>query len=104
MGTYNYEKVLLDYEKGHMDVEMAMGHSLQHIGKLHEGQNHAASEHQVLQKRMNTLEELVQGMQKGLTALNQTASKLKAEFDGSITQIETPTSTKKQMKKPPKQS
>ena len=36
MSTYDYDKVMSDYANGYITVEMAMGHSLQHIGKLYE--------------------------------------------------------------------
>ena len=35
MSTYDFDKVLSDYEHGRITVEMAMGYSLQHIGKLY---------------------------------------------------------------------
>jgi hypothetical protein len=38
MSTYDYDKVMADYANGRITVEMAMGHSLQHIGKLYEAQ------------------------------------------------------------------
>jgi len=36
MSTYEYEKVWSDYQTGRMDGEMAVGHTLQHVGKLYE--------------------------------------------------------------------
>ncbi len=41
MGTYDHKKVLSDYVNGKMTVEMAMGHSLQHLDKLYESQTAA---------------------------------------------------------------
>ncbi len=36
MGTYDHNQVMSDYEHGRITVEMALGHSLQHIAKLYE--------------------------------------------------------------------
>jgi len=55
MATYPHEKVLADYARGDMDVEMAMGHSLQHIGQLHAAQTAATAERQALRKQVTTL-------------------------------------------------
>ena len=60
MSTYDFDKVLSDYANGRITVEMAMGHSLQHIAKLYEAlaanTNRAAEQTKVstLEKRVNT--------------------------------------------------
>ncbi|MBV7335876.1 hypothetical protein KFU94_48075 [Chloroflexi bacterium TSY] len=56
MATYELTKILSDYEHGRMDVEMAMGHSLQHIEKLYEAQTIANSDRYELRQRVNALE------------------------------------------------
>jgi len=35
MSTYDFDKILSDYDHGRMSVEMTLGHALQHIGKLY---------------------------------------------------------------------
>ncbi len=56
MATYEYEKVLADYATGRMDVEMALGHSLQHIGQLYAAQSSATVDRQALRKSIQALE------------------------------------------------
>ncbi len=56
MATYGYEKVWADYANGRMDVEMAMGHSLQHIGQLYATQTAANTDQQALRKQIHGLE------------------------------------------------
>ena len=101
MSTYDYEKVLSDYDHGRMDVEMAMGHALQHIGKLYTAQNTNQRE---LRDQVNSLEaevktlraELNQGqprpapdrlqkVEAHVIVLNQTAANLRADVDSLIT-------------------
>lgn len=53
MSTYDLDKVLSDYAHGHITVEMAMGHSLQHIGKLYVEQAAMRTEIDVLKKQVN---------------------------------------------------
>jgi len=101
MGTYDYDKVVSDYATGRMNVEMAMGHSLQHIGKLYEAQTTAEANHRELQGKVNNLayelETLraeinrlqkqqaktnrLQTLENNLTALNMTVYQLKDEVD-----------------------
>jgi hypothetical protein len=63
MSTYPIEKILSDYDNGRMDVEMALGHSLQHISKLYAAQNSNAAERQVLRQQISALEEQVKTLQ-----------------------------------------
>ncbi len=63
MGTYDYEKVVSDYANGRMNVEMAMGHSLQHIGKLYEAQTATNVSHYKLRGKIDTLEKTVNALQ-----------------------------------------
>ena len=44
MATYDHKQVLTDYAHGKITPEMAVGHSLQHIGKLYAAQNAARTE------------------------------------------------------------
>lgn len=94
MGTYDFQKVLTDYANGRMEVERAMGHSLQHISKLYEAQATANTDHRELRKRvdrladdMKTLQakiDRLQTLENGLTALNLTVYNLKADVDSLI--------------------
>ncbi len=56
MGTYDRKKVLSDYANGRMKVEMAMGHSLQHIDKLYEEQTTANTRRQEIRDKVAELE------------------------------------------------
>jgi len=99
MATYDYEKVWADYANGRMDVEMAMGHSLQHIGQLYAAQTAATADRQGLYKQIQglegdvkTLQAVVERLQKtqttrlktlenGLVALQQNIADWKADVD-----------------------
>ena len=63
MSTYDFDKVLSDYEHGRITVEMAMGHSLQHIGKLYEAIKANRQENQTktaaLDKRVDLLQAII---------------------------------------------
>jgi hypothetical protein len=69
VGTYDYKQVLSDYEKGKMDVEMAMGHTLQHIGKLYEAQLSTHADQQQVRQTVNTLQTEVSALQTEITRL-----------------------------------
>lgn len=72
MATYDYEKVLADYANGRMDVEMAMGHSLQHIGQLYATQSTANADRQALRKQILGLEGDVRTLQSAVERLQKT--------------------------------
>lgn len=66
MSTYDHNKVLADYANGKITPEMAIGHSLQHIGKLYETQSETKagrlsqqSQIELLDKRVHTLQTAV---------------------------------------------
>jgi len=63
MSTYDYNKVMSDYEHGRITVEMAMGHSLQHIGKLYEAQTSTSVNMRAEQAKVDALEKRVNTMQ-----------------------------------------
>ncbi len=63
MSTYPIEKVLSEYENDRMNVEMAMGHSLQHIDKLYEAQTAANVSRYELRSKADTLENKVNALQ-----------------------------------------
>ena len=44
MATYDHKQVLTDYAHGKITPEMAVGHSLQHIGHLYAAQTAARTE------------------------------------------------------------
>jgi chromosome segregation ATPase len=101
MGTYNHKQVLLDYTNGKITAEMAVGHSLQHIGQLYEAQRTAEADHRAWQTKVNHLEDelktlraeidrwqkqqprldRLQTLENNLTALNVTVYQLKDEVD-----------------------
>jgi prefoldin subunit 5 len=99
MATYEYEKVWSDYASGRMDVEMTMGHALQHIGQLYAAQTTANADRQALRKQIHTLEgdvktlqtaverlqktqtDRLQTLENGLVALQQTVTDWKADID-----------------------
>jgi predicted nucleic acid-binding Zn-ribbon protein len=59
LSTYDYDKILSDYAHGRITVEMAMGHSLQHIGKLYADQAAMRTEIDALKKQVNRTETTV---------------------------------------------
>ena len=67
MSTYDFDKVLSDYEHGRITVAMAMGHSLQPIGKLYttqatvhtEWRTEWRSEIDALKKQVNLMQAVV---------------------------------------------
>jgi hypothetical protein len=63
MSTYDFDKVLSDYEHDRITVEMAMGHSLQHIGKLYATQTAVRTEWRneidALKKQVNLVQAAV---------------------------------------------
>ncbi len=59
MSTYHHKKVLSDYANGRMDLEMAMGHSLQHIDKSYEAQTTANTRRQEIRDKATDLEKEV---------------------------------------------
>ncbi len=75
MGTYDYKRVISDYDNERMDVEMAMGHSLQHIGKLYEAQIAANISRYELRGKVDTLENTVNTLQKEVTRLTALVEK-----------------------------
>jgi chromosome segregation ATPase len=101
MGTYDYKKVLSEYDNGRMTVDMAVGHSLQHIGKLYEAQTAANASHRAWQAKVDRLEDALktlqaevdrwqkrqtqtdrlQQLENALTALNLTVYKIKDDVD-----------------------
>lgn len=63
MSTYDYNKVMSDYSNDRMTVEMATGHSLQHIGKLYEAQTASNTAHYALQSKVDGLEKRIHSLQ-----------------------------------------
>jgi hypothetical protein len=70
MGTYNYDKVMSDYDNGRITAEMATGHSLQHIGKLYEALTAFKTSQYEWQTKTDTLEKRVNTMQTEIDRLN----------------------------------
>lgn len=63
MGTYDHKQVLSDYANGRITVEMAMGHTLQHVDKLYELQTTATINRYELRGKLDTLENKVNILQ-----------------------------------------
>jgi hypothetical protein len=63
MSTYEFDKVLSEYANGRMPVEMAMGHSLQHIEKLYATQTEAKASRLAQQRQIDALEKRVSLLQ-----------------------------------------
>lgn len=63
MGTYDHKQVLSDYANGKMTVEMAMGHTLQHLDKLYELQTTANISRYELRGRVDTLDKTMSTLQ-----------------------------------------
>ncbi len=77
MGTYDRKKVLSDYVNGRMKVEMAMGHSLQHIDQLYEAQTTANTSRQEIRDKVAELEKEA----KALRAEVKQLPRLRAQVD-----------------------
>jgi len=69
MGTYDHKQVLLDYANDNITAEMAVGHSLQHIGKLYEAQTAANLSRYELRSKVDTLESMVNTLQTEISRL-----------------------------------
>lgn len=69
MGTYDHKQVLLDYANGNITAEMAIGHSLQHVGKLYEAQTAANLSRYELRSKVDTLESMVNALQTEIARL-----------------------------------
>ena len=76
MSTYPIGIILSDYENDRMDVEMAMGHSLQHIDKLYEAQATANTNRRKMRSRIDGLENTVNALQKEVARLTALVEKL----------------------------
>ena len=101
MGTYELKQVIADYAGGKITADMAVGHGLQHIDRLYEGQAAANAGRQELrdqvkrlEESLKTLQERIDRWQKGqakmnrpqtlennLAALNLTVYKMKDDVD-----------------------
>lgn len=55
MGTYDHKKLLTDWGNGTLTNDMAIGHTLQHIGLLYEAQEQAAQRRHAMQQDMEAL-------------------------------------------------
>lgn len=69
MGTYNHKQILSDYATDQMTVEMAVGHTLQHLDKLYELQTNANLNRYELRGRVDTLEKTVATLQAEIARL-----------------------------------
>jgi predicted lipoprotein len=75
MGTYDYKQVMSDYANGKMTVEMAMGHSLQHIDKLYEAQAATNLSRYELRSKVDSLENTVNALQAKIDRLTALVEK-----------------------------
>jgi anti-sigma factor ChrR (cupin superfamily) len=69
MSTYDFDKVLSEYANGRMNVEMAMGHSLQHLGKLYAALTTATTSRAAEQAKLDALEKRVHLQQAAIDRL-----------------------------------
>jgi hypothetical protein len=56
MGTYPLKQIMTEYENGRMPVEMALGHTLQHLEQLYEAQTAANLSRYELRSRVSVLQ------------------------------------------------
>ncbi len=77
MGTYDHKQVLSDYANGNITVEMATGHSLQHIDKLYEAQTAANLSRYELRSKVDVLENTVNTLQAEVTRLTALIEKFR---------------------------
>jgi hypothetical protein len=75
MGTYPLKQIMSEYEHGHMPVEMALGHTLQHLEQLYEAQTAANLSRYELRSQVDTLESRVSLLQTALAALKAVVEK-----------------------------
>lgn len=76
MGTYDHKQVISDYATGRITLEMAIGHSLQHIDKLYEAQTAANLSRYELRSKVDTLETRVNTLQAAVDRLMALVEKL----------------------------
>lgn len=79
MSTYDHKQVLLDYATGKITPEMAIGHGLQHIGKLYEAQTDAKAGRLDQQSQINTLEKRINTLQVTVDRLTATIEKFRVK-------------------------
>ena len=79
MGTYDHKKILSDYANDRITVEMAMGHTLQHVDKLYELQTTANVNRYQLRGRVDTLAETVAALKKEVARLTTLVEKFLSE-------------------------
>lgn len=75
MGTYDHKQLLSDYANSKITVEMAMGHTLQHIGNLYEAQTAANLSRYELRSKVDTLEHTVATLQARIDRLTTLVEK-----------------------------
>ena len=98
MSTYEPKKLLSEYGNDRMDVEMAMGHALQHIEILDNAKTKAGKNRQALQNRIQQLETdnkqlhqkttKISLLENKVTSLNVTLYQLKDEVDSLKVQLQ----------------
>jgi hypothetical protein len=76
MGTYDHKQILSDYANDRITVDMAMGHTLQHIDKLYDLQTTANVNRYELRGRVDTLETTVATLQAKVDRLIALVEKL----------------------------
>jgi uncharacterized small protein (DUF1192 family) len=82
MGTYDHKQILLEYASDRMPVEMAMGHTLQHLDKLYELQTNANLNRYELRGRVDTLEKTVATLQAEVARLTALLEKCAPQRKG----------------------
>jgi len=82
MGTYDSKQILSDYANGKMTVEMALGHSLQHINNLYEAQTAANLSRYEWQSKVETLENKVNALQANMDRLTALVERFRPKRKG----------------------
>jgi uncharacterized small protein (DUF1192 family) len=77
MGTYDHKQILSDYVNGRMTIEMAMGHTLQHIDKLYDLQTSANINRYELRGKIDTLENRISILQTKIDRLTTLIKKFR---------------------------
>jgi hypothetical protein len=77
MSTYDHKHVFVDYANGKITPEMAVGHSLQHIGKLYEVLAAVTASRTAEQAKVDALEQRVHALQTAVDRLTAFMQKVR---------------------------
>jgi len=80
MATYDHKKLLTEWGNGTLTSDMAIGHTLQHIGLLYQGQDQAA-------QRRQTMQQDIDALKAALTKLKQENETLRVHMERQEQQL-----------------